>query len=321
MKLKVNTSYLNNLYFFVSNLTEFHFSCRDDYNREWLHSTGQLNKQEKEILKTLAIIFKSRGFESSKKPYLGKAFYIPPEKDKFNNLSISISEKEYQNIKNGFELFKDRFEHTYNPHLLKIWKLKLEKEFNRKRFKELLNTIEIFFEPKDKPDLLKIHLFSSPLKNSFSRGGANLGDRNITLEVPIHDQSAHQIEYASNTVIHEISHIWLEKRLKEILPAEKRKALTPLTKEIIVDALAPLGYPSSVFSDKIDPISEFLLPNLPTSFKTYQEKKETSYKRFSSSLIWATYPVMSYYISNKRKMDKEFIQEILNLLKQKRVNY
>jgi hypothetical protein len=51
MKFKFKISKLANQFFFISNLSEWHFSCRQFYNQEWLKQTEPLTDNEKQILK------------------------------------------------------------------------------------------------------------------------------------------------------------------------------------------------------------------------------------------------------------------------------
>src|SRR3989344_542952 len=62
MKFIFKISRLDNFYFFVSNLTEFHFSCRKHFNIDWISATGPLNQEEKKAINDVNAIFKKYGF-------------------------------------------------------------------------------------------------------------------------------------------------------------------------------------------------------------------------------------------------------------------
>jgi len=49
MKFKVTSSKIGNFFFFITNLSEWHYSCRKSYNEEWVKILGDLTKKEKII--------------------------------------------------------------------------------------------------------------------------------------------------------------------------------------------------------------------------------------------------------------------------------
>ena len=64
MEFKIIISKSANKFFFISNLTEWHFSCRKMYNPIWLkHTGGNLSLQEKKYLKIFKNILIQYGFE------------------------------------------------------------------------------------------------------------------------------------------------------------------------------------------------------------------------------------------------------------------
>lgn len=60
-------------YFFVQNLSEWHFSCRKDYNNLWLDELGPLSKKEKMALQKLKKIHQKYSFGPK---YLGQYFFL-----------------------------------------------------------------------------------------------------------------------------------------------------------------------------------------------------------------------------------------------------
>ena len=75
MKLQFKISKLANLFFLVSNFSEWHFSCRTDYNRAWIEKTEPLKNEEVEALFKFKGVIKKYGFE------LSKIFYTGTEKE------------------------------------------------------------------------------------------------------------------------------------------------------------------------------------------------------------------------------------------------
>jgi len=76
MKIKFVNSDIANNFFVISNLAEWHFSCRREYNRKWLDLTGELNSEEEQAIKVFKGLMKKYGFDrrDPKAGYLGDIF-------------------------------------------------------------------------------------------------------------------------------------------------------------------------------------------------------------------------------------------------------
>jgi len=59
MKFRFIISKWGNFYFFIQNLSEWHFSCRKKYNALWQKELGSLSLEEKQTLK----VFKKNSFQ------------------------------------------------------------------------------------------------------------------------------------------------------------------------------------------------------------------------------------------------------------------
>jgi len=330
MKFNLKISRLNNLYFFAANLTEFHHSCRPHFNREWLKKTGRLNNQEKKAIADLKQIFQKYGFDfiNNKSIYLGRYFYCPDEKNKWLTVKEHLSSLEYDKFYNSLAILETRFNKIYNEDLLRKWMAALEQELNSKRFIDLYNSIKEFLKPKKLESFLNVHLLISPSLVNTASGGANLGNQDITLEVPIFQMLDWQIEQAANILMHELAHIWFENSLgyrlakKLTLDNFKHKKSVgrnsfSLVKETIIGSASPFGYPCQIYSDKVKPLFKFLLPNLSVGYQTYknfQNGRQADYRKLNFYLNWLTYPLAADYFSNNRKIDRHFIEEIIKLI-------
>jgi len=67
MKFKIKYTKLGNQFFFISNLTNWHFSCEKEYNEIWFKKIGNLNEEEKKVLKQFAKILNKYGFKKKNK--------------------------------------------------------------------------------------------------------------------------------------------------------------------------------------------------------------------------------------------------------------
>ncbi len=320
MKFIFKTSRLDNLYFFVSNLTEFHFSCRKHFNIDWVSATGQLNQKEKKIIKNIKPIFEKYGFsaENNKSFYLGKYFYCPDDKEKFDSLKKYLLPEEYKIISDSFSLFESRFNKIYNEKLLENWKFALEKELSSEKFLKLFNFAQQFFNAKKLNSVLNVHLLMSPSMAWSASGNANLGDRDITLEVPVLNLTEEQIELAVCILLHELSHIWFEKNSNYKITQRIFGNNFPMVKELLIDSISPLGFPAQKYSKASNPFKRFLFNNLSDGFKAYENfisNKKADRQKLSAYVGWLIYPLVSYYYTNNKKLDKKFIKTIAEIIK------
>ncbi len=134
MKLKFKISKLANYYFFIANLSQWHFSSRKDYNEEWLKMTGGLTVKESNLLKEFQQISQRYNFSSpslAKTKYLGKYFYLLPEKICWKELKRHLTAAEYKIINEAFAVFKPRFEKIWSKlqdQRLKIFREEVQKK-------------------------------------------------------------------------------------------------------------------------------------------------------------------------------------------------
>lgn len=323
MKFIFKISKLDNFYFFVSNLTEFHFSCRKHFNVDWISATGFLNQQEKKAISDIKPIFKKYGFifKNNKSLYLGKYFYCPPDdKEKLDSIKKYLSPEEYERINNGFSIFKDRFNKIYNEKLLENWKLALEKELLSERFLKLFNFSQKFFNATKKDSVLNVHLLMSPSMTWSASGNANLGNKDITLEVPVLNLSEEQIELAVCIMLHELSHIWFENNPNYKITKKLSGDNFSLIKEIIIDSVSPLGFPAQKYSKASNPFKRFLFYNLADGFKSYKNfinNKKNDNQKLSAYIGWLIYPLAAYYYSNNNTLDIKFIKTIIEIIKKR----
>lgn len=326
MKFIFKISKLDNFYFFVSNLTEFHFSCRPHFNKDWIETTGELTQGEKLAINKIRPIFKKYGFifKKNKSIYLGKYFYCSEDQDKWNILKEYLSRSEYKKLSDAFNVFESRFNKIYRKDLLQSWKVSLEKELSGENFIKLLNFAKHFFSSKKSEHILNVHLLMSPSLTWSTSGNANLGEKDIALEVPVFNITQEQIELATCILVHEMSHIWFEKNINYTVVKKISGKYFDLIKEIIVESVSPSGFPAQKYSKTSNPFKRFLFHNLADGYKEYESfirgrKLNFNFKKLNVYVSWIVYPLMSYYYLNNKKIDKKFIKIITDIIR-KRVN-
>jgi len=320
MKFIFKTSRLDNLYFFVSNLTEFHFSCRKHFNVDWILATGPLDQKEKKAINNIRPIFEKYGFaiKNDKYLYLGKYFYCPDDKEKFGSLKKYLLPEEYEAIRVSFSVIEKRFNKIYNKKLLENWKLALEKELSSEKFLKLFNFAQRFFNATKVSSVINVHLLMSPSMTWSASGNANLGDRDITLEAPVFNLTEEQIELAVCILLHELSHIWFENSSNYLTAKKLSGDNLPLVKEILIDSISPSGFPAQKYSKASNPLKRFLFNNLADGFKAYENfinNKEADKQKLSAYVSWFIYPLVAYYYANDKKLDKKFIKAIAEIIK------
>ena len=339
MKFNFIVSKWANFYFFVSNLSEWHFSCRKDYNEIWLKQDGQFKEKEITSLNEFKKILLKYKFN------LGKIFYIYNEKKAWTKLKKLIKKSEFEKIKLAFEILEPRFQLIWKGSKkqlnkrVKLFKLLL----NKTECKDLLNNLCLFFNNKKLNDEINIIAIASPLGGEAitAAGGANINNKHITLEIPDLKINSWELEYSFGIIAHEIAHILFKKLndvkiINEVIselkaPKKMPKNLIPKQStmefmiELIIESLVPLGYLSKKYFKKFDPIkisfSKSNLKVLAENFLNYKQNKLSSTHRLRKFLIWQLYPLIIYQIESKKNLDKDFIKKticfVLNTIKNK----
>lgn len=164
MQLHFKTSKLANLFFLVSNFSEWHFSCRTDYNRAWIEKTKPLKIDEVEALSKFKKVINKYGFE------LSKIFYTNNEEAAWKNLRKITKESEFTTIKETLQIFKPKFE--------KIWQISklnkriglIKKGVNRKEYQKLIEDACCFLgNQSPQNDIEIIVLFFTSLRRRNNR--------------------------------------------------------------------------------------------------------------------------------------------------------
>lgn len=325
MKFKFIISKWANLYFFVSNLSEWHFSCRKDYNIAWLKLGGNLTKQEIEALSQFKKIINYYKFK------LGNYFFLNSEKECWRKLSHNIKKSELETIKSTFRIVAPRFEKIWQNQELNKRAASLKKTLNQKNYRNEFAELQNFFDIKNNYLKFNIIALFSPLRGEgiTAAGGANLNNKSITLEIPFLKQNSWELEYSINVLLHEIAHIFLKKSdiikiiegiIKNLkLPQRMPQIIKPqysileLITELIIESLLPYGYLAQKYS-KFDSFniyfSKYNLKILGENYQNYKNKKLTSGTRLKKIIIWQLLPFIISYIDSNKKIDRNFIQEI-----------
>ncbi|HPT40094.1 MAG TPA: hypothetical protein PLQ44_00605 [Candidatus Paceibacterota bacterium] len=336
MKLELTVSKLANQFYFISNLTEWHFSCRKDDNKKWLEMTGPLNEEEKDALDIFKNILQLNGFTCDtieKSKYLGKYFLLNSEEQIWQNLKKSIKDENFQKIKWIFKIFESRFKKIWKEELNKKTIKIFEDELKKEKYDHLFNDVEKILGDNKKNKKITIHILFSPQEyETTGSGSACIGFNDITLELPKLKRNTWQLEYTIYVLAHEIAHILSDSRQTKSLIEKYCKKYTIPTKknikninfptisiinEMIIESFLPYGYLAQKYSDF--QLAPHLLNNLPKGYKAIEDLKNNKiveyYNQLNRYLIWELYHLAIIYGREKKQIDENFINQATLILK------
>jgi len=195
---------LSNQFFFISNLAEWHFSCKKHYNDIWLEN-NPLSKEEKEaIVKIKPILQKYGVHRKLKNKYVGVVFFL--DDTQWEHLSEMVTEKDYKIFQDVFNIFQKRFDQIWKTEEKKIkkWKEILENSEAIKS-KEIIKDIKSFLNSKADPDI-ETYLLITPCPDREIYGGANEGENKISTQVS--NKSEKYLSRILAVLFHEVAHVY-----------------------------------------------------------------------------------------------------------------
>jgi len=325
MNLNIKYTELGNKFFFISNLAEWHFSCRERYNLIWLKKTGKFSKKESSILKLFGNILKKYDF----KKYLGHYFIVEKNKNKaWKKIMRNTTKKEFKIISEVFDIFGKRFEKVWKTEILEKNSEILKKELKRNKYKKIQTDLDSFFgKPSKILKSIDIFLLKHPEKNTYLAGGANLGGKGLTIECneisyPINEF----VERTMAVIYHELIHILYGKNIRKIIRKtllkakinEDRKKMGRPIKDIMEEIIICTVFPSGFLSEKYFSYGPYKIieNNYKNIDDTYLKQiKSDGFNKMRNYLVYKLYPVVKKYIKNRKKIDLKFIENVLEELK------
>jgi len=331
IKFNIVNSYLENLFFFVSNLSEFHFSCRKEYNEEWQKIFGKINKEEAKLLGKFRVVLKKHGFNEGG-VYLGVPIFTSSENQKLESLEKILTASDFAIVKETLKKFEPKFKQIYKKDKINDW-VKIQTEIlESDRIQNAIKEMVLLLGAKLSSNKINIHLLGFMSPNKLAAGGANLGPHDITLEMPVNRIETWIGEWGVFVALHELSHIMFENSkaknilsrkvktvsIKNIKNIKPQRDLYNLMKELIVELCAPSGYICEKNSKNIKPLSEILVTNLGDKLKEFEKYKNgqsASCSYLLPYIVWQTYPLVSLYVNKKKSIDLVFVERLLEILK------
>lgn len=302
-----------NLFHFISNLTDWHFSVRKRYKEKWLQQTGELTDKEKQGLSEIINLFKKYTFGEN---YWGKVFLIKSDNEVWNEAEKAFGEDSIKFNKLS-DIFQKRFSSIWSKEegKLKKWQSflsKTEKDFVNK---DLIEDLNVLFGvvPEIEEDVQVNLLLGGP------GGGVNTTKYNIEMEVS--NLSQDDVKRVWAVIWHELIHkFWETNEYKQMvydfskeIDSELLKGVPNhiVIKEMVVGSLLPWGYfRKKYFETDTDEYIKRALQNLKT-----KEKKGLSYFTFLSASKME--PLIKKYIKEKKTIDVHFLKKIKLLATEK----
>lgn len=274
-------------YFFIQNLSEWHFSNRQDYNILWRDELGRFSSEEENALKQFKEIHLRYPFG---KLYLGRQFFL--EENPWTVLEKKLSREDFINLKNVFSSLEEKFNLLWEKEfsLLTHWQKELGVRINEpKLIKSITDILNVLFNSPPSREEVKIYLlFSTP------DGGASTDGQSIKVEIsryPIND-----VNRALGIIWHETIHLCFERQSFLLLLNKK--------------------YPND--SDAVNLIREAtnssLFPNGALGIKFFSNKRNLLNTKIPQKYNEKLLVLTNKYIDENKSFDNEYIEAIYNLI-------
>ena len=303
MRFEIKYTKTGNQFFFISNLSEWHFSCRPEYNKLWLQQTGPLSAEEKKALLSFKKIIKKYSFGPK---YLGYCFFDYSEKTIWSCVENFVTKEEFETLKEIFKIFLPRFKLIWNKNKLDKIAKEIKTIYKDKKFKKAIGSIETLFNTKINKFTLFLLLVP---ENSFTiGGGANTQKGIVTVEIRNKKDSNEAILIGLHEIIHQhfneinsklnISNKIVKKQLLKI-PLFKEEGFSCGLKELIICSLVPDGFLRGYFEKNYRPINKRKINLLDRS-------------DLEDFIIYKSYPLIKEYIKKRKKLDQHYVNCILS---------
>lgn len=237
MKFKFIVSKWANFYLFVSNLSEWHFSARKNYNILWKEELSKFSDEEENALNKFKEI---RQNYNSGRTFFEKAFFCAD--DPFDILQENLSKTEYQTIKQIFSVLENKFNILYNNDLplLEKWREELINRINNSSStNNITNTLAMLYNILIPEKEINIYISFSTYQQTG--GSANIDDKSITLEVSRYPLE--KINHALGIIWHEVIHLAYQDNFYKLLliSSPTNQKIADFINELVVASLFPRG--------------------------------------------------------------------------------
>lgn len=260
--------------------------------------------------------------QSGKSIFPGTPFLTCEKDDEelaFRKVKDLLTEKQLLMFRRSFEIFEPKFSKIWNHYKeSRLWIDDFLSEIKSESFQKLIKRTSAICGTTN-ISRIKISIILSPAPVGKTAAGTAIpGYDTVTLELPELINEEWTRIYSIGVLTHEIIHIMLEREgmTKKIDAAIKKfdlpkiingKPSSAWINEAIVESFAPGGFlMQNYYQNKI---ADCLLANAD---QAYPGSKPKSLKHY---LLWRNYPMAVYYGRNKKPIDRLFIENVSESLK------
>lgn len=281
-----------NFYFFVQNLSEWHFSCRKDYNVLWRQELGEFSPKEENYLKNFREL-RSK-YKSSRTHFEQIPFTSDNPLKEFKKV---LSLEEYEQIEKTFSLFERKFDSLYKKEfpVLEQWKKDLDKKANDLVLvNSIIDILSILFDVSESEMKIKIYLLFSNINHTG--GGTNIDAQSVSLEISRYPLE--NIGHVLGIMWHEIIHLLFQNHyfyplILDFCHNDQKTA--DFINEITISSLFPRGI-----------LGVKLLKNKPPLKLSPQISPDQTFELLN---------LTKKYIDCKKRLDKAYIESLSMILK------
>lgn len=285
MKFTILINKQANFYFFIQNLSEWHFSNRKGYNNLWRGELGRFSPQEECALKQFREI--RQKYKSARTHFETSFFSV---KNPWHILKNNLPVEEYTVILETFKLFQDKFEIIYKKDLplLVRWEEALNNKINsQSSIEPVISLLSVLFNASPYEKEINVYLLlSSP---NHIGGGANIDEKSVSAEVSRY--SLNETNWVIGIIWHETIHL--------VFPLFSRHFLSSwqsakLINEVVIGSLFPGGI-----------LGIRLLNNKPVNKLMPNVSSEQTIKILN---------LTKEYVDRNKSFDKEYIEKTSEFL-------
>ena len=281
-----------NLYFFIQNLSEWHFSNRKAHNETWRHELSFSTPAEN-CIRLFRKIHQRYPFGDQ---YLGRPFFL--HKDPWPAIELLTGEDSTE-IKNIFVALEPYFNTIYIKDEIKLkqWAEIISKPDFIINADYINNTLANFYGCTPYNENCTVYLLLSTEKSNGGTSGT-ISDNAVTLEVSHTPLTS--VKHISNILWHELIHLYFRNFL-----------FNPLSEKCTNNNLEVIGKVDELIASALLPKGLLAQDTLPSLI----EARTSGYfnARFGSEEIINIQKLIYPYLEQKKVMDEELMSEICRM--------
>lgn len=304
--MEIKIPYQFNLFLFIANLTEWHFSCRQNFNRIWKRQPYPLSPVEQRQL----ILFKNaliRYYQKTGEHLT--SFFANGRNINWRILSKILDEKDIEVIKETFSLFRSRFNFFYNRQKKNMFAVAQVVKKNRENNQTYLEQTKNLYGCKERKNCdVLIALSEDSNHNSGGIYFASSRKGHIILQF-----GDFQLKEDHQPILmvfyHELGHHFQENNYwRKLSEKNEAKIRIPIkfknqginVKDIIDEPIhTALWGKNGIFTEKIFGV------------RKSAEKETGSYYYQVELCAQKIKPLVQNYLKNNKKADQELIEHII----------